>query len=242
MALTQTQVSQLYVAIFNRASEGSGNTFWQSFDDAATAATEMLATTDAQDYFGDSLDTDQAFIEHIYANTLSKTIDDDPDGIGFWVEQLENGASRGQVVADLVAVIESYGPDGENYDPDDAATVAAYNQFVNRVEVSNYMADNVEDPPEDYAQSTAFDKDLVVTDDADTVVSAKEAVDDLAGDDPGQEGVVEFLTADQDIIDGTDADDMFYADVVQVGGPQVNSLATGDVINAGEGFDSLEAR
>lgn len=29
MALTQEQVSQLYVAIFNRASEGEGNEYWQ---------------------------------------------------------------------------------------------------------------------------------------------------------------------------------------------------------------------
>ncbi len=48
MSLTQTQVSQLYVAIFNRASEGSGNAFWQALDDMAAAATQMLATTDAR--------------------------------------------------------------------------------------------------------------------------------------------------------------------------------------------------
>jgi hypothetical protein len=30
MALTKTQVSQLYVSIFGRASEGEGNTFWQA--------------------------------------------------------------------------------------------------------------------------------------------------------------------------------------------------------------------
>jgi hypothetical protein len=62
MALTQTQVSQLYVAIFNRASEGAGNTYWQSSTDMATCANDMLATPDAQTYFGTSLNTNQAFI------------------------------------------------------------------------------------------------------------------------------------------------------------------------------------
>jgi hypothetical protein len=40
--LTQTQVSQLYVTILGRASEGNGNTFWQSASDMNTAAASML--------------------------------------------------------------------------------------------------------------------------------------------------------------------------------------------------------
>lgn len=78
MTLTQTRVSQLYVAIFNRASEGEGNTFWQNQGNMASVASAMLATQDAQYYFGDSLNSNQAFIEHIYLNTLNKTVNDDP--------------------------------------------------------------------------------------------------------------------------------------------------------------------
>jgi hypothetical protein len=181
MALTQTQVSQLYVAIFNRASEGEGNQYWQTQPNAATAATVMLDTIDARQYFGTSLDSDQAFIEHIYLNTLNKTLAMDPDGIAYWTGRLADGAARGQIVAELVAVIENYAPDGLYYDPDDAATVAAYNQFVNRVEISDYMAKQVFDTPSDYSVSTAFDKNLPVTDDPVTVTAARSAVDQLAG-------------------------------------------------------------
>jgi hypothetical protein len=46
--------------------------------------------------------------------------------------------------------------------------------------VSDYTARKVENPPANYARSTAFDKDLVVTDDPATVENAKAAVDDLA--------------------------------------------------------------
>ncbi len=181
MALTQTQISQLYVAIFNRASEGEGNRYWQQTQsDAATAATTMLATQDAKEYFGSSLDTNQAFIEHIYLNTLNKTLAQDPDGIAYWVGLLEGGTSRGGVVAQLVGVIETYAPGAPNYDPNDAATVAAYNQFVNRVEVSNYMADLVESAPLDYPVSTAFNQNLPVTDDPATVDAAKSSVNQLA--------------------------------------------------------------
>jgi hypothetical protein len=184
MALDQTQVSQLYVAIFNRASEGEGNAFWQSMPDMATAAAAMLDTPDARTYFGASLDTNQAFIEHIYQNTLNKTIADDPDGIAFWTGRLEGGATRGEVVAELVGVIENYAPDGPSYDPDETATVAAYNQFANRVEVSNYMADRVFDTPSDYATSTAFDKEMPVNQNPSTVAAAKTRIDSF-GEDSG---------------------------------------------------------
>jgi hypothetical protein len=126
MALTQTQVSSLYVAIFNRASEGEGNTYWQNTGlSMAETADAMLATPDAQEYFGDSLESNQAFIEHIYANTLNKTIQDDPEGIAYWVEALDNGADRGQVVSDLIEAIYTYA------DSTDPVTKAAYDQFVN---------------------------------------------------------------------------------------------------------------
>jgi hypothetical protein len=190
MALTQTQVSQLYVAIFNRASEGEGNRYWQQTQsDPASAATAMLETPDARDYFGSSLNANQAFIEHIYLNTLNKTIAQDADGIAYWTGLLDSGASRGNVVAQLVGVIENYAPDGPGYDPNDAATVAAYHQFVNRVEVSNYMADHVEDAPADYPVSTAFDQNLPVTDDPASVAAAKASVDQLGGGGSGRTDV-----------------------------------------------------
>ena len=77
-ALTQTQVSQLYVSIFGRASEGEGSEFWVARGKTmALTATEMLGSPAAIEYFGTSLNTDQAFIEHIYSNTLGKTLQDD---------------------------------------------------------------------------------------------------------------------------------------------------------------------
>jgi hypothetical protein len=176
--LTKDQVSQLYVAIFNRASEGEGNAYWRSQPDMATAAIAMLDTQAAEDYFGDSLNTDQAFIEHIYFNTLNKTIADDFDGINYWVEMLDAGTSRGKVVVSLVGVIKDYAPDGPYYDPDDTATIAAFNQFTNRVTVSNYMADSVYTPPADWVKSTQFNiTGLDVNDNAGSVAVAKRAVD-----------------------------------------------------------------
>ncbi|HHB95291.1 MAG TPA: DUF4214 domain-containing protein, partial [Campylobacterales bacterium] len=174
MALTQTQVSMLYVAIFNRASEGNGNTYWQDKGTMIEVANAMLDTTDAQEYFGSSLDSNQAFIEWIYQNTLNKTLADDPDGIQYWVTQLESGASRGEVVAGLVEAVEQYA------ESTDAETKAAYDQFMNRVAVSDYTANTLAEAPLDYKQSLGFGDELPVTNDPATVSAAEGNVAGLA--------------------------------------------------------------
>jgi uncharacterized protein (TIGR02145 family) len=184
--LTQTQVSELYVTIFGRASEGEGNTHWQSQSDMSSAATAMLETPAAKEYFGTGLDTNQAFIEHIYQNTLNKTNQEDAEGIRYWVGALDAGMTRGQVVAELINAMSDYAPGSPYYTvgrdaeltPEQLQALAAYNRFQNRVEVSNYMADTVWPTPADWATSTAFSPaGLNVTDDTATVDNAKRAVD-----------------------------------------------------------------
>lgn len=183
-ALSELAVSQLYVSIFGRASEGEGNQYWRTLElDMATTADVMLETDAAKQYFGTSLHSNQAFIEHIYLNTLNKTPLDDPEGIAHWVGLLDNGMTRGQVVSSLVSVINDYAPDGAYYNPDDVVTVAAYNQFENRVIVSSYMADTVKNAPADWATATSFSIDLIVTDAFETVLDAMDKIDDIAARD-----------------------------------------------------------
>lgn len=226
MALTKTQVSELYVAIFNRASEGEGNEYWQEPFVGATVediANGMLETTDAQEYFGDSLDDDQAFIEHIYQNTLNKTIADDPEGIAFWTDALAT-YSRGYVVAELVAAVAQYA------DSTDPVTQVAYNQFVNRVAVSDYTADTLATAPEDYATSLNFGADLVVTDDAATVTAAEAAVDLIANPPTGETFT---LTPGTDEYVGTTGDDTFNA--------EIGTFTNNTDIDGLEGQDTLNA-
>ena len=166
MALTQTQVSQLYVSIIGRASEGNGNTFWQGASDMDTAATSMLESDAAKTYFGTSLDTNQAFIEHIYQNTLGKTVADDPDGIAFWVAELDSGTSKGAIVTSLIDAAMS--PDVTDKD--------AQNLFINQVAVSDYCADTI--PTSDPSDLSAFTGYITgVTSDAASVDTVKATID-----------------------------------------------------------------
>lgn len=177
MALTKTQISKLYVAIFGRASEGEGNLYWQQQNgDISTIANEMLNTQAAKDYFGATLNDNQEFIKFIYKNSLNKTYEQDPDGIKFWTDVLNSGVSKGEIVKMMIEAIDSYAPGGVNYNPTDIATVNAYNQFANRVEISDYTADNILITPTNFSTSMSFNEDLLVTYDSNTLQSAKQNI------------------------------------------------------------------
>lgn len=230
MALTQRQVSELFVSIFGRSSEGSGNKFWQQSADAKTAANDMLETAAAKAYFGASLDSNQAFVEHIYKNTLNKTYADDKAGIDFWTSALNAGTSRGEIVAEMIKAISSY---STSTDP---KTKAAYDQFNNRVDVSNYVAGKIENVPANgdlsvfkaYNNNTTND---VATKNAQII----KVNDDVAAAAKGQDY---YLTSGQDLYiagklgTGTDFDDTFIA-------RGNNTLNNADIIDGGKGTDTV---
>lgn len=173
MELTQTQISQLYVAVFGRASEKEGNEYWQKFakeknKNITDIATLMLNTDDAKVYFGDSLNTNLSFIQYIYLNTLNKTYAQDPEGIDFWTELLNNGLSRGEVISRLITAAQ-----------DEANAGNAQNQFNNRVDVSNYTANIIDKAPSDYATSLSFSKGIPVTHESNTVQNSKKLILDI---------------------------------------------------------------
>ena len=167
--LSQTEVSQLYVSIFGRASEGAGNTFWQQMDNQADAATEMLATSAAKLYFGESMDSDFDFISHIYENTLGKNYAEDEAGINFWVKALDDGFSRGTVVSSLInaAVAPQY------------EGLAAQDQFMNKVAMSNYVANTIETVENATAEVLSSFQGYIddITDELTTVVASQGIVD-----------------------------------------------------------------
>ena len=166
-ALTQTEVSQLYVGIFGRAAEGDGNRYWQSNTSMTVAANIMLSTDPAQAYFGSTLYNNLDFIEHIYLNTLGKTYAEDTPGVDYWVSELDGGKSKGEVIATLISAAQHSANAG-----------AAQDRFNNKVEVSNYCADKIS-AFTDLDTFTGFISS--VADDAASVAAAKVLIDANSG-------------------------------------------------------------
>lgn len=175
MALTTTQVSQLYVVLFGRASEGEGNKNWVNHNkNMIDTAALMLDTDAAKNYFGEAGKTNYGFVEVIYKNTLGF---DNAADIAAWAANLDNGMSRAKLVTLLLeeALSSKY------------AGGAPQNKLINRIDVSDYMANNVETVAAENVASTQFQSlvhpngKLVVTDDKSTVSSAKSAIDEMSG-------------------------------------------------------------
>lgn len=215
MALTKTQISELYVSIFNRASEKSGSQNWLNSGyntDAIAMANKMLEEDAAIEYFGTSLLTDKAFVDHIYKNTLNKGEGVDEAGKAVWVEFLATGASRGEMVVEMIKNIKDYQVGGAKYATADQVTKDAAQQFANRVEVSDYTADTLETIAVSEIDSTlSFSSALTVTANPATIDSAKAAVDAA---NPANVGKTFTLTnsATPDTLIGTSRNDTFTGD------------------------------
>jgi len=233
MAITKTQVSELFVSIFGRASEGEGNTFWQTKDSTTAAADEMYTLDVVKEYFGVDDFVSEAnvrtVVESIYLNSLGKAPEDDVDGINFWVnEVVVNGVSMGQMTDSLITAAKA---------PENAGV--AQNTFLNKVSVSDYTADTLEEFT-DFAQFQGYIAN--VDDTTASVNAAKADVDADVPAAPGEEGDTQYLTTTQDNLTGTADDDTFIADAgANLNGNIVNALQTGDRIDGGAGTDTLES-
>ena len=126
----------------------------------------MLATEAAQSYFGSTMNNNQKFIEFIYKNTLGKTYAEDTEGIDYWVNELKNRKSKGEVIAAMLNAV---------MDPQYAG-LPAQERFINRVAVSSYTADTIATVPDANDLSVFVDFISDVTNDSSTTDTAKTAV------------------------------------------------------------------
>lgn len=157
MSLMQSQISSLYVALFGRASEGAGNKYWQEVSKTQKlnmfdTANAMLKTTPAKEFFGDSINTNDKFIEHIYTNVFGKGTGIDKEGKAFWIEKLNSGIDKGTIAVEMLKAAL----DPKYASSKDPATKAAHELLTNKIMASNIVADSIENVP----QSTDIKKVL----------------------------------------------------------------------------------
>jgi len=231
MAVTQAQVAQLYVALFNRAPEGAGLNAWVSAGAAKTQAQiadDMLKAPAVQSYFNGSIDSDKGYIENIYKNILGKDYSQDPAGIDAWVRHLQAGHTRGETLTKLFEVAAS--AEAKAADP------RAAKIFENKSAVAAYMAEKIGDIGKD--GSGNFDyapfQEIIRTTNESNLEAQKAKIDELAS-----KGVEKSLTDGLDNITGTAGNDVFNGVYYAGNGTQKSTLSPLDKIDGGAGKDTL---
>lgn len=113
MSISQSQISSLYISLFGRVSEGSGSKYWLNLANSknlnvSDIANAMLKTDAAKEFFSGNIDSSEAFISHIYKNTLNKDANMDKEGKAFWIDKLNNGMDRSIIISELLKQLITY--------------------------------------------------------------------------------------------------------------------------------------
>ena len=231
MAVTQAQVAQLYVALFNRAPEGDGFRAWVNLGANKTQseiAQLMLESQAARDYYNGSIDSDRDYIELIYKNILGKDYTKDPDGINAWVMHLQAGNTRGETLIKLFEVAQS--AEARAADPVAAAV------FDNKTAISAYMAEKIAGIQQDLSGNYDYRpfQEIIKTTTATNLEEQRAKVDALAS------STIHNLSTDTNDITGTVGQDIFNA----VADSLVSNatLKPTDKIDGGSGENTLNVR
>lgn len=234
MAVTQAQVAQLYVALFNRAPEGDGFRAWVAAGATKTQAqiaNEMLASPATAPYYaslGIDISTNRGYVELIYKNILGKDYVRDPDGINAWVRHLDAGHSRGDTLVKLFEVATS--AEARAADPVAAAV------FANKTEVAAYMAQKIADIRQDLSGDYDYREfqEIIKTTTATNLDEQKARIDALAA------STVHNLSTDLNEILGSVGQDIFNAVADSV--VSNATLKPTDKIDGGGGENTLNVR
>ena len=118
MATIREKITGLYIAFFNRAPDKSGLDYWESRASSLgedVAIKELALGFASQTKFHNLYDSlsNREFIESIYKNILGSS--GDSAGVNYWVNQLESGKSRSDIVADFVSLALDFDPNNPQY-------------------------------------------------------------------------------------------------------------------------------
>lgn len=106
----QVKITQLYLALLNRAPDLAGlNTWMQELDSSksvSAVADGIFAAEEARLIFPDP-SNHAGFTDTIYQNLLGRA--PDAEGLAYWTGQLDLGRTPGDVLVDLIAAVENYG-------------------------------------------------------------------------------------------------------------------------------------
>lgn len=146
----RNDVAELYVALYNRAPDHSGQDYWAAAmvtngASQAQVADSILLSAEAQAIFPNNSSNAQ-YIDKLYINALDRAAGTDVEGRTFWTNALNNGADRGTILVNILDATQAY-VKGSNsqYDAD---AIHSKNYFNDRVDVAmhtgvTYQSDNL---------------------------------------------------------------------------------------------------
>ena len=259
---TANQVSQLFVALYNRAPDG---TIAQRY--AGQAYNQSLIRNVINENPQLTNYSNQTFVEMLYKNALGKDNSNDKAGIDYWVSQANNnGWTKEQIVESFLQSIDAWklpqnmrDPDGNPYSQaeqdlaaqgrlifnakvgiaEQAATTIGGNVSAGELTFGNGLA---EITTQNY--NTEYEKAIQTTVAA---IAARNPLRQSGGETVtlgrGEGAQTTFAPAPESGADtnlkyATDFDDVINASVT--GAPQTTTFLNSTVIDAGKGYDTLK--
>jgi len=234
MAITvamRTEVAQNYVALFGRAPDSDGLSYWvQQLGAGASSvavAQAMYDTTPARAYFPGWM-TSEEIVGSFYTNVLGRTAD--AEGLAFWAGVLR-ATSPGDVIRAMVNAVVNWAPTGAATDAAGATSKALFN---NKVAVAAYWGTQVGTVDGSSAVIAA------VTAESDTSSSAaiQAIVDSTAAPVAGQTFTLTTGSNTGSAFTGGAGSDYFDGALNDNGAQTLN---TTDALDGGAGTDTLSA-
>lgn len=131
------QLSALYVAVFNRAPDQAGLSFWEDAMDAGHPFAGLAESFTSNALF---IDTHQgstrSFVESIYQNAFGQRGDE--EGMSYWIDQLDQGnISNGDFIENVLSTSLNYVDNPEN--PHNELQLARKAALENKIEAAQYF-------------------------------------------------------------------------------------------------------
>ncbi len=100
MEVTRAEVTEIYVATFNRAPDAAGLDYWAGTGlTIEEIAASFFAQDETQEKYPDTLSNTE-FINEVYNNVYNR--DGDFDGVTYWIAELNNGTPRDAMIIAMV--------------------------------------------------------------------------------------------------------------------------------------------
>ena len=111
MIFTKEDITQLYVATFNRAPDAEGLNYWMynsGFDNLNDVASSFFDSKEAQSIYSEEMSS-QEMVEMAYENLFSREAD--AEGLNYWMNELDSGLISQELM--LQAMLN--GAQGQDY-------------------------------------------------------------------------------------------------------------------------------